>query len=62
MKYSSLTQQIYTKIFITTFVVQIVTTASFFLDFIIPGSFLGEEGIISDNAYNAISAFDAGIC
>jgi len=45
MKYSSLTQQIYTKIFITTFVVQIVTTVSFFLDFIIPGSFLGEEAL-----------------
>lgn len=45
MKYASLTQEIYSRIFATTFVVQIVATLSFFLDFIIPGSFLGEDAL-----------------
>ena len=45
VRYASLTQEIYSKIFVTNFVVQIVATISFFLDFIIPGTFLGEDAL-----------------
>ena len=45
MRYTSLTKEIYTKLFASTFIIQIVNTLSFFLDFIIPGSFLGEEAL-----------------
>lgn len=45
MQYASITREIYVKLFISTFVIQIVNTVSFFLDFIIPGSFLGEEAL-----------------
>ena len=45
MRYTSLTKEIYTKLFASTFIIQIVNTISFFLDFIIPGTFFGEEAL-----------------
>ena len=45
MRYTSLTQEIYHKLFLSSLVIQMVGTISFFLDFIIPGSFLGEEAL-----------------
>ena len=45
MHYTSLTQEIYHKLFLSSVVIQMVGTISFFLDFIIPGTFLGEEAL-----------------
>ena len=45
MRYTSITQEIYVKLFLTTFIIQVVNTISVFLDFVIPGSFLGEAAL-----------------
>ena len=45
MHYTSITKEIYLKLLLSTFVIQFSYAVSFFLDFIIPGSFLGEEAL-----------------
>ena len=45
MRYRNLTREIYTKLFFSSLIIQIVGTISFLLDFIIPGTFLGEEAL-----------------